>query len=153
MHEVEIGKISYPGIRVLSDSGPHLIGVRSPGRDAGERSFGFPHTQIEDPIEETFRLSFMKSTGLGDAVFTGLDNYVKLLRDEQFQAGLLHVFAWAFFSVIVQVPLAFLVAFYLIAYRNKVTRSLRAVYYLASILPSAVTSFCQWRPSGFPSGP
>jgi len=92
------------------------------------------------PIEETFRLSFMKATGLGDAVFTGLDNYVKLVGDEQFRAGLLHVFAWAFFSVIVQVPLAFLIAFYLIAYRNKVTRSLRAVYYLASILPSAVTA-------------
>ena len=92
------------------------------------------------PIEETFRLSFMRSTGLGDAVYSGLENYVKLFGNEQFQAGLLHVFAWAFFSVIVQVPLAFFVAFSVIAYRNKVTRSLRAVYYLASILPSAIVS-------------
>ena len=50
------------------------------------------------------------------------------------------MFAWAFFSVIIQVPLAFLVAFYLVGYRNKVTNSLRAVYYLASILPSAITA-------------
>jgi ABC-type sugar transport system permease subunit len=92
------------------------------------------------PIEETFRLSFMKATGLGDAVYTGLGNYVKLLHDEQFLAALLHVFAWAFFSVVVQLPLAFAIAFSLIAYRNRVTRSLRAVYYLASILPSAITA-------------
>ena len=92
------------------------------------------------PIEETFRLSFMKSTGLGDAVFTGLNNYIKLVGDEQFRAGLLHVFAWAFFSVLIQVPLSFLIGFYLIVYKNRVTRSLRAVYYLASILPSAVTA-------------
>jgi ABC-type sugar transport system permease subunit len=92
------------------------------------------------PIEETFRLSFMKSTGLGDAMFTGLNNYIRLLHDEQFQAGLLHVFAWAFFSVVIQVPLAFLIGFYLIAYKNRVTHSLRAIYYMASILPSAVTA-------------
>jgi ABC-type sugar transport system permease subunit len=92
------------------------------------------------PIEETFRLSLTKATGMGDATFIGLQNYVRLFEDEQFLAGLLHVFAWAFFSVIIQVPLSFLIAFYLIAYRNRATRSLRAVYYMASILPSAVTA-------------
>jgi ABC-type sugar transport system permease subunit len=92
------------------------------------------------PIEETFRLSLTKATGMGDATFIGLQNYLRLFEDEQFLAGLLHVFAWAFFSVIIQVPLSFLIAFYLIAYRNRATRSLRAVYYMASILPSAVTA-------------
>ena len=92
------------------------------------------------PIEETFRLSFTKATGMGDATYIGLQNYVRLFGDEQFQAGLLHVFAWAFFSVIIQVPLAFLIAFYLIGYRNRVTKPLRAIFYMASILPSAVTA-------------
>ena len=92
------------------------------------------------PIEETFRLSLTKATGMGDASYIGFQNYIRLFQNDQFQAGLLHVFAWALFSVIIQVPLAFLVAFYLIGYRNRVTRSLRAIYYMASILPSAVTA-------------
>jgi raffinose/stachyose/melibiose transport system permease protein len=92
------------------------------------------------PIEETFRLSLMNYSGLNKPVYSGLENYIKLFTNEEFQAGLLHVFEWAFFSVLVQVPLAFLIAFYLNAYRNKVTGSLRAVYYMASILPSAIVS-------------
>ncbi len=92
------------------------------------------------PIEETFHLSFTRTSGLGVSVFTGLDNYVRLFADEEFQAGLVHVLAWAFWSVVIQIPLAFFVAFALSTYRNKVTNPLRAVYYLASILPSAIVA-------------
>jgi raffinose/stachyose/melibiose transport system permease protein len=90
------------------------------------------------PIEETFHLSLMRTSGLGESVFTGFDNYLRLFTNEEFQSGLIHVFAWAFWSVIIQIPLAFFVAFSLSAYRNKITNPLRAVYYLASILPSAI---------------
>jgi raffinose/stachyose/melibiose transport system permease protein len=92
------------------------------------------------PIEETFRLSLMKSTGLSVPVFFGLGNYIRLFHSEEFLAGLLHVFQWAFFSVIIQIPLAFFVAFSLTHYRNSVTRPLRAIYYLANVLPSAITA-------------
>jgi raffinose/stachyose/melibiose transport system permease protein len=92
------------------------------------------------PIEQTFHLSLMRATGLGDATFTGFDNYIRLFANEEFQAGLIHVFAWAFWSVVIQIPLAFFIAFSLSAYRNKITNPLRAVYYLASILPSAITA-------------
>lgn len=91
------------------------------------------------PIEETFRLSLMRSTGLGaEDVFIGLDNYTKLFANEEFQAGLVHVFGWAFWSVVIQLPLAFAVAFALTFYKNRLTGPLRAVYYLANILPSAI---------------
>jgi ABC-type sugar transport system permease subunit len=92
------------------------------------------------PIEETFRLSLMKSTGLNEPVFFGLGNYVRLFHSEEFLAGLLHVFQWAFFSVIIQIPLAFFVAFSLTSYRNGLTRPLRGIFYLANVLPSAITA-------------
>ena len=92
------------------------------------------------PIEETFHLSLMHTSGLGEAVFTGFDNYLRLFANEEFQAGLVHAFAWAFWSVVIQIPLAFFTAFALSTYRNKITNPLRAVYYLATILPSAITA-------------
>jgi ABC-type sugar transport system permease subunit len=92
------------------------------------------------PIEETFRLSFMRSTGLGDATFNGLANYAFLFGNDEFRAGLRNVLQWAFWSPVIQLPLAFFVAYSLIMYRNRVTGSLRAVYYLANILPSSITA-------------
>lgn len=92
------------------------------------------------PIEETFRLSFMKSSGMGEDFFIGLDNYIRLFTDKEFHAGLIHVFTWAFFSIIIQIPLAFFIAYSLIGYKNRITSKLRAVYYLANVLPSAVTA-------------
>jgi raffinose/stachyose/melibiose transport system permease protein len=92
------------------------------------------------PIEETFRLSLMKSTGMNVPTFYGLNNYIRLFQSDEFLAGLLHVFQWAFFSIIIQIPLAFFIAFSLVHYRNTVTRPLRAIYYLANVLPSAITA-------------
>ncbi|NLY75666.1 MAG: sugar ABC transporter permease [Firmicutes bacterium] len=92
------------------------------------------------PIEETFRLSMMRATGLGDTVFIGFDNYLRLFKNDEFIAGFINVFAWSFWSVIIQIPLAFFIAFSLSVYKNKITSPLRAVYYLANILPSAITA-------------
>jgi raffinose/stachyose/melibiose transport system permease protein len=92
------------------------------------------------PIEETFKLSLMKSTGMNIPTFYGLGNYIRLFQSSEFLAGLLHVFQWAFFSVIIQIPLAFFIAFSLVHYNNRVTHPLRAIYYLANVLPSAITA-------------
>jgi len=92
------------------------------------------------PIEETFRISLMKATGLGDEVFVGLDNYAKLFANEEFLAGLLHVFQWAFWSIVIQLPLAFFIAFSLTFFMNKFTKPMRAIFYLSNVLPSAITA-------------
>ena len=92
------------------------------------------------PIVETFRISQMKTTGLADEIFVGLDNYRKLFRDEEFLAGLAHVFSWAFWSIVIQLPLAFFIAFALTYYGNKFSKPLRALFYLSNILPSAITA-------------
>jgi raffinose/stachyose/melibiose transport system permease protein len=92
------------------------------------------------PIEETFRQSLNRASGLGDAAYVGLANYRQLFANEEFRAGFLNVLLWAFWSVVVQIPLAFFVAFSLSNYQNPVTQPLRAIYYLANILPSAITA-------------
>ena len=92
------------------------------------------------PIEETFRQSLNRASGLGDAEFVGLANYWQLFANAEFRAGFLNVLQWAFWSVVVQIPLAFFVAFSLSNYKNPVTQPLRAIYYLANILPSAITA-------------
>jgi raffinose/stachyose/melibiose transport system permease protein len=103
------------------------------------------------PIWECFRLSMMRASGLGDEVFIGLGNYARLFEgffqnlfsgaynDVDFQAGFVHVFIWAFWSVVLQIPLAFFVAYCLSIFKNRVTGPLRAIYYLAYIMPSAIT--------------
>lgn len=92
------------------------------------------------PIEETFRLSLMRASGLGDEVYIGLENYRRLIADPEFRAGFVNVLAWAFWSVVIQIPITFLIAFSLTAYKNKITSPLRAVYFFANILPSAITA-------------
>ncbi len=92
------------------------------------------------PIEETVRLSFTKTQGLGTSVAAGFENYQRLFASEEFLQGLLHVFMWAFWSVIIQLPIAFLVAFGLTYYGNKLTGPLRSIFYLSNVLPSAITA-------------
>lgn len=92
------------------------------------------------PIEETFRLSMTRSTGLGPAVFIGLQNYIRLFQNEEFLMGLKNVLQWAFWSVVIQIPLAFFIAFSLSIFKNKITKPLRVIYYLANVLPSAITA-------------
>ncbi len=92
------------------------------------------------PIEETFRLSLMKSTGMDKPTFYGLNNYIKLFKDAEFYAGLRHVFQWAFLSVLVQIPLAFFISYSVVYYKNRLTGKLRSVYYLANVLPTAIVS-------------
>lgn len=95
------------------------------------------------PIEETFRTSLMSTSGLGESKFIGLENYRSLffgVHSEEFRAGLFNVLRWAFWSVVIQIPLAFFIAFSLVAYKNRFTGLLRVVYYLASIMPSTIVA-------------
>ncbi|HEX3048723.1 MAG TPA: sugar ABC transporter permease [Bacillota bacterium] len=104
------------------------------------------------PIWECFRLSFMRASALGDEVYIGFANYAKFFenfiqnlfsgqyKNVDYQAGFVHVFLWAFWSVVIQIPLMFFVAYSLSTFKNRVTGPLRAIYYLAYIMPSAITA-------------
>ena len=92
------------------------------------------------PIMETFRISMMRATGLGQETYIGFTNYIRLLSNEEFQAGLLHVFQWAFWSVALQIPVAVFIAFACTNYKTKLIHGLRGVYYLSNVLPSAIVT-------------
>lgn len=92
------------------------------------------------PIEETFRLSLTNSKAIGAVNYIGFENYRRLLSDPEYTQGFYNVIKWAVASVCIQVPLAFFVAFSLVAYANRINRGLRAIYYLANVLPSAITA-------------
>jgi raffinose/stachyose/melibiose transport system permease protein len=92
------------------------------------------------PIAETFRISLMRASGLGEEVYIGFLNYIRLFSNEEFLAGLFHVIQWAFWSVVIQIPLAFLIAFSCTNYKTPVIKSLRSVYYLSNVLPAPVTA-------------
>jgi raffinose/stachyose/melibiose transport system permease protein len=90
------------------------------------------------PIVETFRISLMRASGLGAETYIGFQNYIKLFSNDEFLAGLLHVFQWAFWSVVIQVPLAFFIAFTCTSFKTRIIKGLRSVYYMSNVLPSAI---------------
>jgi raffinose/stachyose/melibiose transport system permease protein len=92
------------------------------------------------PIAETFRISMMRASGLGEETYIGFLNYIRLFVNEEFLLGLLHVIQWAFWSVVIQIPLVFVIAFACTHYKTRVVKGLRSVYYLGNVLPSAVTA-------------
>jgi raffinose/stachyose/melibiose transport system permease protein len=92
------------------------------------------------PIVETFRISLMRANGLGMETFIGLQNYLRLFGNDEFLAGFVHVFQWAFWSVLIQIPLAFFIAFACTNYKTRLVKKLRSVYYLSNVLPSAITA-------------
>lgn len=92
------------------------------------------------PIKETFRLSFMRSSGFGEEIYVGWLNYQRIFTSPEFRQGLINVFKWAFWSVVIQIPLAFFIAFTCVNFRTRLISRLRGVYYLSNVLPSAITA-------------
>ena len=90
------------------------------------------------PIFETFRISLTRSSALAMGVYVGLQNYIKLFADTDFQQGLLHVFQWAFWSIIIQIPLSFFIAYSCANIKTKVTKSLKSIYYLGNVIPVTI---------------
>ena len=72
----------------------------------------FPGRFYVLPIEETLScLSMTRSTGLGLTVFIGFQNYVRLFQSEEFLMGLKTFSCGAFWSVLIQIPFSFFIAF------------------------------------------
>jgi raffinose/stachyose/melibiose transport system permease protein len=89
-------------------------------------------------IIETFRLSLTSTIGLGEERYVGLANYVQIFTDSDFLAALLHVVQWSFFSVIIQIPFSFFIAFVCTNYEGRYVRLLRSIYYIGNILPATI---------------
>jgi raffinose/stachyose/melibiose transport system permease protein len=90
-------------------------------------------------------LSFTKYRGIKPPEFTGLDNWVKLLGDEQFWISFQNSIAMIIAMVVLPTLLGLLIAsvlFDLVAksFGGRVASFLRATYYLPQILPIAVAA-------------
>jgi raffinose/stachyose/melibiose transport system permease protein len=90
------------------------------------------------PIIETFRISLTKSTGFGPETFIGFQNYIKIFSDEDFIAGFIHVLQWAFWSILIQIPISFFIAFICSVYKTPVIKSLKSIYFLGNVIPLTI---------------
>ncbi|WP_453993488.1 carbohydrate ABC transporter permease [Bacillus nitroreducens] len=86
------------------------------------------------PIISSFILSFQTSQG-GTYVFTGLDNYIRLIKDTTFHQALFNTFI----IFIVQVPIMILLALMLAAFLNSKLLKFKGLFRTGFFLP-AVTS-------------
>jgi raffinose/stachyose/melibiose transport system permease protein len=90
------------------------------------------------PILWALRWVMYDYSGLGAPYFVGLDNFARaLFRDREFWRSMSNTFYLAFMKLIIELPLALLLAFFL---NNKVKGSsiLRIIYFLPTVFSIAV---------------
>ena len=90
------------------------------------------------PILWALRWVMYDYSGFGTPYFVGLDNFARaLFRDREFWRSLSNTFYLAFMKLIIELPLALLLAFFL---NNKVKGSsiLRIIYFLPTVFSIAV---------------
>ena len=61
----------------------------------------------------------MQTSALSPPTFIGFENYQRLFASAEFRKGLANVLAWAFWSVVIQIPLAFFIALSLVAHSKQ----------------------------------
>lgn len=62
------------------------------------------------PVINSFWISFHKQQGISTPTFIGLQNYINLLSDPRFKQSVINSTFYAFGSVFIQIPLAFILA-------------------------------------------
>lgn len=86
------------------------------------------------PVINSFWLSFHKLQGISTPQFIGLQNYINLLSDPRFSQSLINSTFYAFGSVFIQIPLAFILAVvvnsWLVPWYNA-----KSIYRLAFFVP------------------
>ena len=92
------------------------------------------------PVVRSFYLSFHKQQGISTPTFIGLDNYINLVADPRFKQSLLNTTVYALGSLLLQIPLAFILAVVvnskLVPWRN--AKSFYRLSYFVPLLTSAV---------------
>ncbi|MBT2288712.1 sugar ABC transporter permease [Paenibacillus albidus] len=89
------------------------------------------------PIAWAFRYMFYNYKGYGEARFTGLDNFNRVLHDSQFWDSVVNTFVYAGGKLLLSIPLSLLLA----AILNRGLRGrhlLRAVFFMPTVISTAV---------------
>ena len=85
------------------------------------------------PIVESIRLSFMEWGGIGDKVFVGLDNYVKMFHDPVFYTAFINNLIYLLIVVGMQLSIGLFFAI-LLTYMTKYVTLKKTLYYVPCII-------------------
>ena len=85
------------------------------------------------PIVESIRLSFMEWGGIGDKVFVGLDNYVKMFHDPVFYTAYINNLIYLLIVVGMQLSIGLFFAI-LLTYMTKYVTLVKTLYYVPCII-------------------
>ncbi|MBM7540302.1 carbohydrate ABC transporter permease [Amphibacillus cookii] len=91
------------------------------------------------PLANTFYVSFFDWDGLSEQFFVGLNNYIELFQDPIFYSALWNSFYWVILVVLIQIPIAFFLAYFLYQ-RVKGFRLLRTIYFVPVVTSSVAIS-------------
>jgi multiple sugar transport system permease protein len=95
------------------------------------------------PVLRTLYLSFTSYKGYGDIIFTGVDNYERVLKDKFFWRSLWNTVKIWGVNIVLQLGLAFLltVIFSDIKYKVKGLSIFRALFYLPNLIAATSVAF------------
>ena len=93
------------------------------------------------PICLSVYYGFTDYSGMGEARFVGLDNYVKLLHDPAFGRSLLNSLLLAIGFICIQHPLAMIVAAVLDKLQGKAEGVFRCIYFIPNVISVAVIAY------------
>ncbi|MGN0156005.1 MAG: carbohydrate ABC transporter permease [Lachnospiraceae bacterium] len=95
------------------------------------------------PVLRTLYLSFTNFRGFGEATWTGLDNYVRVLTDKFFWRSLWNTVRIWGVNIVLQLGLAFLltIVFSDIKYKMRGLGIFRALYYLPNLIAATSVAF------------
>lgn len=91
------------------------------------------------PLIWMLRYMFYDYAGYGEALFTGLDNFSRLLRDSLFWESVRNTFIFAGGKLLLTLPLSLLLAVILNG-RLRGSNLLRGIYFMPTVISTAVIS-------------
>ena len=91
------------------------------------------------PIIWILRMMFYQYTSFGDYYFSGAKNFLTLFRDEMFFNALKNTLVYAFFKILITIPLSFLLA-YLCNVKLRGRMIYRSIYFMPTIISVSIMS-------------
>ncbi|QTL99044.1 ABC transporter permease subunit [Iocasia frigidifontis] len=95
------------------------------------------------PIPLSAYYSFLEWDGMGKGFFIGWQNWTKLIHDEIFWVSVANNFKLVFLSLIVQIPMAILLALFLSS-KLRGTKIFKTIFFVPMLLSSVAVAFL-WR--------
>lgn len=93
------------------------------------------------PIALSVYYGFTDYSGMGKATFIGMDNYKQLIKDQVFHKSLLNSLFLAIGFIVIQHPIAIIVAAVLDKLQGKAEGIFRCIYFIPNVISVAVIAY------------